>query len=485
MKAVRGRESPPGVLLFGLCLVLSSCALNFPGRASRVSAELKPIQAPQKIVLRGRVTTEVGAADVISKAGLSRFGILQMASHLRGSVILRGATLTEEKPLETNGRFEFLVDKSSFQHILEADIHDGRGSVTRGIRLRPVPESIAVTSASVSLPELVAKPTGTIEGVVRSEGLDSQTGFSSVQIFLASGVEVVCSFQSDGHFTISHVPEGTWNVVFTRSGFEPQTVRDVQVTARRATTLAAPVELPKSETQQADVTGLVSLRGTGGNRALVKLYPLAVTDAPSTVDGVMVYTALTDEQGRYHFYGLSPGTYSLEVYASRHRIAPRRTILISREQMQELETISLTQPTVHFATLSGTVRNSQENAIGGAFVQLDPPVTEGQNTDTAGRFTLTNVLPGSYQLVVSAGGYRSSRQAIIIENRPQFHAELHPPITLETTSPPSGSMRKDLDVETAASAMISPPPLAETPAGQSSSFHTEALPPPREAHSPF
>ena len=54
---------------------------------------------------------------------------------------------------------------------------------------------------------------------------------------------------------------------------------------------------------------------------------------------------------------------------------------------------------------SGTVRGNDQGFITGASVVIDGPVHRETKTDADGRFTITEVPSGRYQLKVSADGY--------------------------------------------------------------------------------
>ncbi len=54
---------------------------------------------------------------------------------------------------------------------------------------------------------------------------------------------------------------------------------------------------------------------------------------------------------------------------------------------------------------SGTVSGNDQGFIAGASVTIDGPVHKDAKTDADGRFTITDVPSGRYQLKVAADGY--------------------------------------------------------------------------------
>jgi carboxypeptidase family protein/TonB-dependent receptor-like protein len=69
------------------------------------------------------------------------------------------------------------------------------------------------------------------------------------------------------------------------------------------------------------------------------------------------------------------------------------------------------------ATLSGVVRDEQKGAISGAIVSVRH-ITTGKkraiSTDNAGRYSFTNLEPGSYDLRVEASGYKAALQSSLM-----------------------------------------------------------------------
>src|SRR5262245_35832546 len=66
------------------------------------------------------------------------------------------------------------------------------------------------------------------------------------------------------------------------------------------------------------------------------------------------------------------------------------------------------------ATLSGVVRDEQKGGISGATVTVRHLATgkiRKISTDNAGRYSFTNLEPGSYELRVEASGYKVTLQS--------------------------------------------------------------------------
>jgi hypothetical protein len=111
--------------------------------------------------------------------------------------------------------------------------------------------------------------------------------------------------------------------------------------------------------------------------------------------------AHTDEEGRYHLEGLTPGPATVRVYAPAYaRMPDQETTLVARETVENVDFVMLVGGQV-----SGTVRRRDGKPLTHQYrVGLyDGPVSAGTRAEPDGTFRIEHVHPGSYELRLSQG----------------------------------------------------------------------------------
>ncbi|MDI6917379.1 MAG: carboxypeptidase regulatory-like domain-containing protein [Thermoplasmatales archaeon] len=141
--------------------------------------------------------------------------------------------------------------------------------------------------------------TGNISGRVTADG----TGLNNATVTV-EGAGLTAQTNITGHYTVTGVPPGTYNVTASKSGYVSSTQTNVAVTAGNTTELNFTLTV-SAEQQRGSISGTVKDKnGNPVSGATVKAY-----NASDMVAG----TAYTNSTGGYTLSNLLPGTYTIKV----------------------------------------------------------------------------------------------------------------------------------------------------------------------------
>lgn len=239
----------------------------------------------------------------------------------------------------------------------------------------------------------------------------------------------------EGRFEFRDLPAGRWQISASKAGFV--TLRYGQ---RRPFEAGRPIELGDNQTisnadialpRGAAITGRVYDEfgdAVAGARLQVMRYQMIEGTRRLTPTGI---GDQSDDTGAFRLYGLTPGDYYVSAavralpvddpsadaagyaptyYPGTGNIAEAQRLTVTVGQ--ELTNISFALQPVRTVRVSGHVIDSQGKPLGGGFLSLlpadsssDAPIFFGGGGGVRGdgTFTLTNVSPGSYTLMVVSG----------------------------------------------------------------------------------
>jgi len=236
---------------------------------------------------------------------------------------------------------------------------------------------------------------GSITGQVTDTLTAAAIGGATVS-YVNDGVAVTATADSNGNYTLSNVPPGSYVVTAAAAGYSSQS-QTLTVTTNLAT-VGNFALTPKP----GSITGRVydSSTGLGASGATVAFSVGSVTTS-ATADG----------NGNYAFSNVTEGSYSLTASGSGY-VSQTASVAVAPG----------TAVTQNFAlpllpgSISGQVTDATTGtAIGGAIVSYTVTgTTVSATTNGNGNYNLTNVPPGTYTLTASAAGYISQSQAVTV-----------------------------------------------------------------------
>ncbi|USK42072.1 carboxypeptidase regulatory-like domain-containing protein [Cytobacillus oceanisediminis] len=208
---------------------------------------------------------------------------------------------------------------------------------------------------------------------------------------LAPGASATLTFTVSGVYTAS----GTRNIDRVQAfGFDSFSGNAIQ-----SNTSAATVNVQQAST----INGTISDQSTG----LV----LPNTTVNLFQGMVIAATVQTNANGFYSFTNVTPGSYAVQAVRTNY-ITGTQSVTAVSDASQTVNIALVPQP----STISGTVSNG--GPINGALVTLSNTsgaVIATETTSPAGIYTFNNVIPGVYNLAVTAAGFQSQTASVMPE----------------------------------------------------------------------
>ncbi len=295
-----------------------------------------------------------------------------------------GAGNTLSATSATDGTFSFTGVPVSTTYTLTATL-TGYQDATQQV---PV-QTADVTSLTVSMTASTTT-TWSVSGTV-TDADNNNAPIVGATVSIASP-SVTATTDAQGNFTLTGVPDGTYDVQATATGYNPGT-QSVTVSGADVTGVNISLFQPTA-TYTLSGTITDSGAGTGIGGATVTL----------TLPDTTTQTTTTSAGGMYSFTGLAAGTYDLAVTASGYQDGSMTGIQISADTTQDLALDPTAAPTY---TLSGTVRLSDKTSgsFSGTTVTLISGGTGSATTDASGAYQIPGLAAGTYQVRASHAGY--------------------------------------------------------------------------------
>ncbi|GAB1765757.1 carboxypeptidase regulatory-like domain-containing protein [Priestia megaterium] len=241
----------------------------------------------------------------------------------------------------------------------------------------------------------------TITGKVVNADTKQPIFGATIQIINTEG-QIIGRATTDplGRFTINDILPGTYTILVTATGFTPADPQQITVISGEVLDLQT-FELKQIPSSTGAITGRVVDNSTSVPIANVRINLL-------DNQGQLVASTTTNEAGEYSFVSLKAGTYTVVVDADGYQAIPPSVTLTIRQGETKRADFRL-NPIGSRTTITGKVINADtKQPIFGATIHVIN--TEGQivvraTTNRRGRFTIHDILPGTYTILVTAIGF--------------------------------------------------------------------------------
>lgn len=397
-----------GGLSSGLTLTAGSGAYTLPGLIPGSNYALQ-------VSAGGYATQTAGSLQVIAQQDTFRDFVLIRSPSTRGSItgVIKdstGATLpfTTVAITAGPGQGRQATAGADGRYAL-TDLDPGDGYALRVEQTGYAPQGKAGIRVSAGQSTEVdfqlqsqTLPPGKIGGTVR----DSVTGLalSGVTVTIIQGRSAGLATETDGagvYLLEGLIPDSTYALRFTASGYQPAQAGGLQVTGGLTTTQNA--QLVAQSTPTGTITGTVRKQGVRGVAgATVTLF--AGPGAPRT--------ATTDRRGRYQFDNLRVGAgYAVRAEKTGLQKAERTGIQVKDGQTTTVDlTLGTAGPTG--GAIHGRVLDLGLQGIPAATVRLlnGPGQPVEITTDAGGNFAFDDLQPGTYSVRALAPGYADLQQ---------------------------------------------------------------------------
>ncbi|HEX9562482.1 MAG TPA: carboxypeptidase regulatory-like domain-containing protein [Gemmatimonadaceae bacterium] len=306
---------------------------------------------PQGGSIAGVVTDATTGAPVSGASVSTQPPTSSVSTNAQGAYTISGAA---------SGTYTVNASRSGYApNSVQVTVMAGQ-TATAGIALTPLP--------------------GTLSGTVTDAASGAPIAGASVTTQPATTTAIT---NSQGAFTISGVPAGSYNVTASHAGYSPGSANGVVGPGQAVTVNIALAPVPGT------ISGVITNASNGA--------PIAgatVSTVPPTA------TVTTNAQGSYTIPNVPPGTYT--VNATSAGFNPNSAPAAVTSSQVATTDIALTPLP---GGIMGVVTDASNGApIAGATVTT-VPATSSVTTNAQGAYTIQNVPPGTYTVTATRSGY--------------------------------------------------------------------------------
>lgn len=250
---------------------------------------------------------------------------------------------------------------------------------------------------------IVIKQNGAISGKITLN--DSPEDYSGVDIVIP-GTSFTTKTDIDGLFVLADVPEGTYTIKISKTGYETITVDNVKVTITGDnTTRIQDIELKSG---QGIITGSVGYNGLiAGNNI-----PRTTITLVSAIDNSVIARAEADSNtGEFSLYKIFPGSYKLQIqgedcplYEETIEVKPGVITSVGKKMLS-----------VSGGRVDGLVKDGEGNPVENAIIQVssvDKPFRFTTQSSEDGSFRIEGCISGENSLEISKLGYGTETRKV-------------------------------------------------------------------------
>ncbi|MED4051937.1 carboxypeptidase regulatory-like domain-containing protein [Priestia megaterium] len=242
---------------------------------------------------------------------------------------------------------------------------------------------------------------------------DNETGLpvigALVEVFNASGVPIAFGLTNqNGQYIIEGLPQGLLSVTVLAPGYS-------SITDQIEFAPNQEVERNFSLTRPSPVLGTIA------GQVVDATTKVPITNARIDIinsQGQLVTFVFTNENGQYVVQDLPSDTYTVFASASNYVDQQQAALIREGESIFAAVNFQLFRVT-QFGTITGQITSSEtQQPIQGALVEVldaQGEVVATDRTDTFGNFTIQGLTPGTYTLRISAEGFASYIEQVVVE----------------------------------------------------------------------
>jgi len=360
------------------------------------------------VTIGGRVTTEAGVA--LSNATITRATlegeVLAVRTDANGYYMITGVTAGLYRLFASLPGHAFTPGTRRVT-VSGADIYDLDFTATAVLT--------TVVSPTIKLPIAVSSPAPVVNSPVPgvsspSAGSNSVSGqatttagvpLSKVWITRRGDCRNAVYTDANGEYVLRNLPRGTYQIIayLTGSAFAPQTVTVADDSHLTEVNFVTDTAIPFS-TQSGRVT-------TKDKRPLANVWV-----APQgSRNGVY-----TDADGNYELTNLPDGRYLIEYSLNGYDTLLHPTHIPGRSR-KFLANVFLI-PSIPFNTISGRITTRDGTGLPNVWVARSGS-KDGVFTDAEGKYQLTDLPPGTYEIEATLAGFKFHPQRVHVVNRSQ------------------------------------------------------------------
>ncbi|MDZ7729951.1 MAG: carboxypeptidase regulatory-like domain-containing protein [Natrialbaceae archaeon] len=254
------------------------------------------------------------------------------------------------------------------------------------------PNTTSVTvgpNGSVTADLALTPLNGTVTGTITEA--DTGATIQNATVTLETGQSATTD--ASGTYTLADVVPGTYNLTADHANY---TANTTSVTVGPNQTVTEDLAL---SAQNGSISGTVTDQDGAD-----------LSGATVTIDSTG-QSATTDANGTYTIADVAPGSYNLTASLANYSDATATNVTVGPGEA--VTDVNLTLVELN-GTVSGTVTNSSDGtALANATVEV-VGTDQTATTDATGNYTITDVVPGTYDVQAAAPGYVAETQNVTV-----------------------------------------------------------------------
>lgn len=228
------------------------------------------------------------------------------------------------------------------------------------------------------------------------------------------------SVSYDGGFFIPYLTPGTYAIEVSQEKYAPRTYESLVVEAGKGTYVVA--ELAPLSDVAGGIRGNVSIKNVSVKDFVVQCRK---DDGEELVGSVTL-----EEDGKFEFEEILPGTYLIVVLKGREEVYTSEPLEVAKKKkLTHRIKLSPEDFLEKPGAISGKVVGSDYRAVSGASISFIK-MPEGQKklsakSDDSGKFELTNLRPGAYELKATKSGVGEDTKRVTVRSGRTSKANLY------------------------------------------------------------
>ena len=349
--------------------------------------------------LTDRITVEASSTTDIGTVLLSSvYGKLTGSVRVDDGKSLNGIGITA---VSSNGNYSYSTLTDENGNYVITSVQPGTYTVTAkqsGYTDATASVDVIADRTAVAGTINLASVYGSVSGKVALADSADNSGVTVTLTFIADPtIAPVAVSGTDGTYAFSNLANaGQYSVTFSKDGYVSSTGTVVTVALGQNRTIDD-VTLRSLSSKVSGTATLAETQDYTGISILLK-----------ATDNSVQYDATTDQQGSYVMARVKPGEYTLTVSKAGYVSKTVSDIIVESSTEKTLDAVSLL---VGSRSITGSITAELKTDYSGFLVTAtnlaDEQKVYSAITNTSGAYTLAEMVPGEYQIVVSHTGYRT------------------------------------------------------------------------------
>lgn len=326
--------------------------------------------------------------DTLNKIDTVNVSLEKIVGKVTGTIVddsgkaLSGVTITSEPKgyttiSDSTGFYELSLGELG-KYRLRLGLHKYQTTYTDSF-------TITADSNNLVINDTMSLVYGSITGTVKN---DSGKALSGVSVTVSPGGYTTVS-DTSGYYEIADIQVDTYSVTFIKGNFKDSVVSNVIVNMD-SLNVTFDVNM---------VSILGSITGIVKNDSGAVLSGVSITVSPGG------FTTVTDTAGKYEIINIPVNTYNITFLKSIHKDTVISDVVLNVDTLNVVVDLQMVEIR---GSVSGTVRESNGNRLGGVDVTLSPGGLSAR-TDAYGEYKLERVAVGdTFSITFSKNNFRDS-----------------------------------------------------------------------------